>query len=226
MLSNSKELFEKLNERLQAEDCHLCLTCVGGFVLNHFEIRATHDIDSFYKTTPKIESIIKNVGDKYNLNQEDELWINNSVSNLNKKPPENICDTIYEFSNLKVMIPPLEYIAGMKFNSGREQDMRDIGSIIQKLQINDPDILENKLVQYGFGNIDESMVLEAFGIAHGMDWLEQYYIANQEKIIKKSENGIGCKLPKKKNKAHSLTVENDFAGMKTYENMNDFEFIN
>lgn len=188
MLEQEYNLFKELNRRLEQEDLDLTITCVGGFVMSHYGMRTTHDIDGFYKATKKIESIIKDVGDKYKVNTEDELWLNNSVQNMNDIPPGEICSVLYEFSNLKVLTPSLDYIACMKLRSAREQDILDVASIIRYLEIKAPEVIEKKLKEYGFGSVDESLILESFGQAYGMDWLEKYYIENEKKINKKIKN--------------------------------------
>lgn len=109
--------------------------------------------------------------------------LNNSVQNMNVKPPENICKPLYEFSNLKVLAPPLDYIAGMKLVSAREQDIQDVAFILQKLKITSPDAFRKTLSEYGFSSIDESLLLESFGLAYGMEWLEKYYIDHEEEIL-------------------------------------------
>ena len=61
----------------------------------------------------------------------------------------------------------------------------DVAEIIRKQRIPNPEELEEKLKDYGFDSIDESLILEAFGLAYGFEWLEKYYIANEERINKK-----------------------------------------
>lgn len=182
MLKNEREIFEALNEGLKENDIFLTVICVGGFVLSHYGIRGTMDVDGFYRTSKKTEDIIRSVGEKFHINREDELWLNHSVQNMNEEPPEEICRIVYEFSHLKVLIPPLDYIAGMKLYSAREQDVEDVAAVIRKLSLKSPDRLRKKLASYGLNRIDESILLEAFGLAYGMQWLEQYYVANEEKI--------------------------------------------
>ena len=188
MIKNESRVFESLNRHLEKEKMSLTIICVGGFVLNHYGMRATMDVDAFYRTTKKLTAIIKAVGDEFNLNTAEELWLNNSVQNMNRTPPEAICETLYTFSNLKVLIPPLLYIAGMKLSSARGQDIEDVGSIIKKLGIRSPDALSEQLYAYGFAQTDESLLLEAFGVAYGMKWLEDYYIQHEDEINRRIRN--------------------------------------
>ena len=185
MIRNDEKLFQELNARLAKEGLSLTIICVGGYVLNRYGMRTTKDIDAFYADTQKINKIIYEIGNEYQVNTGDELWLNNSVQNMNRRPPEEICETLYDFSNLKVLSPPLDYIAGMKISSARGQDVEDVASIIKKLSIKDPDKLSQALKKYGFGDIDNSLMLEAFGLAYGMDWLEKYYIKHEKEILSK-----------------------------------------
>ena len=189
MIKNGYKVFESLNRHLKKEKMSLTVICVGGFVLNHHGMRATMDVDAFYQSTKKLTSAIKAVGEEFDLNTADELWLNNSVQNMNRAPSEEICEVLYTFSNLKVLIAPLDYVAGMKLVSARVQDVEDAGSIIKKLGIRFPEELSAKLYTYGFGQIDESLLLEAFGIAYGMKWLEDYYIQHEEEINQAIRNG-------------------------------------
>ncbi len=185
-MDNSEyDLFNELNKRLEQENIDLTIICVGGFVMSHYGMRTTHDIDGFYNASRRIEKIIKEVGEKYHANTEDELWLNNSVQNMNAIPPESICSTLYSFSNLNVLTPPLDYIACMKLQSAREQDISDVAEILRYLNINDPAYVEKKLSEYKIGPVDESLILESFGRAYGMDWLEKYYTEHEAEILGK-----------------------------------------
>ena len=47
MLNREEEIFNELNHRLQKKNIDLTVICVGGFVLIHYGLRTTHDIDFF-----------------------------------------------------------------------------------------------------------------------------------------------------------------------------------
>ena len=134
--NKEKEIFEELNSKLVEINQQLEIICAGGYILDRCELRSTEDIDAFYNTNEQINKAIEEVGTKYKINPKDELWLNNSIQSLNKKPPLNICQNIYNFSNLKVMIPPLDYIVCMKLKSARTQDISDVSKLIIKLNIN------------------------------------------------------------------------------------------
>ena len=110
------------------------------------------------------------------------LWLNNNFANMNNAPPENICEMLYQFSNLIVYVAPIRYVLGMKLESGREQDLKDIGLIIQHEDFKDPFELFDQLQQQGFSRIDFSMLLEGFSYAYGMDWLEKFYKEHEKQL--------------------------------------------
>jgi len=87
-----------------------------------------------------------------------------------------------KYSNLDILIPKLEYILGMKEAAGREQNVDDIAHIVIKLNDTDPIGMARTLKTLGF-NPDISTLLDGYGRAYGMDWLEQYYVKNEKKII-------------------------------------------
>ena len=178
-----KAAFTELNEKLKEENVALTVICAGGFVLSHHGLRTTKDVDGFYRSSSAVEKAIAEVGDKLNLNTEEELWLNNSVMNLNPMPSEDICDLLYDFSNVKVFLVPLAYIAGMKLKSGRKKDLLDVADIIKLLKTEDPMGFSEELRKIGFAEIDGSLVLEAFGTAYGMDWLQEYFQEHAEEII-------------------------------------------
>ena len=170
---DKKVLFEALNTELAKENIDLEIICVGGFVLEYYNLRGTQDVDAFYQEDAKIRSIIEKVGDDFDVNEPDELWLNNNVANMNKIPPLSICEKTFSYSNLTVFVPPLSYILGMKLDSGRDRDRQDAGEIIKLVKIRSIKDVITKLKEYGF-QPDISMVLEVFEIAYGMEWLAEY----------------------------------------------------
>lgn len=176
-----QKLFEELNIALAENQIKLSIICVGGFVLEHHGLRATQDIDAFYQENQTLREIIAHIGEKHHINT-DELWLNNSVANMNDIPPENICEMLYQFSNLIVYVAPIRYVLGMKLESGREQDLKDIGLIIQHEDFKDPFELFDQLRGQGFSRIDFSMLLEGFSYAYGMDWLEKFYKKHEKQL--------------------------------------------
>jgi len=77
----------------------------------------------------------------------------------------------------------ITYLMGMKFESARVQDLSDISTILKHDNNNEPFKLRAKLIDMGF-NIDISLLLEAYGAAHGMEWLENFYRSNETELFK------------------------------------------
>ncbi len=70
---DKKILFEALNTELAKENIVLEIICVGGFVLEYYNLRGTQDVDAFYQEDTKIRSIIAKVGGDFGANEPDEL---------------------------------------------------------------------------------------------------------------------------------------------------------
>lgn len=174
--------FELLNEELAKEGLNLALICVGGFVLEQHGFRTTQDIDAFYIEIPKINEVIYRVGQQLGLNTSEDVWLNNSVANLNLRPPFEFCEVLYSFENLTVYTVSLDYLLGMKLTSAREQDLIDVGEIIRFRGLSSPITLYKFLKKTGFKTVDFAYILEGFNIAYGMDWLRDYFEKHQEEL--------------------------------------------
>ncbi|HFI0537094.1 TPA: potassium transporter peripheral membrane component, partial [Streptococcus suis] len=85
------------------------------------------------------------------------------------------------FSNLKILVPPLTYILGMKLESGRDRDKQDAGEIVKLEEIKSIKEIHQKLKEFGF-HLDISIVLEVFEIAYGMKWLAKYLREHTEEF--------------------------------------------
>ena len=73
----------------------------------------------------------------------------------------------------------------MKSTSSREQDLNDVAEIVKHENLQDPIELLQKLIKIEF-DIDISILLDVFGTAYGIDWLENYYKENESEISKYS----------------------------------------
>jgi len=174
-------VFVRLNNDLSVIDQSLEIVCVGGYVMQLHGYRGTADIDAFFESNASIKEIIRKVGDEFEINSPDELWLNNSVSNKNPIPPPWHREEVYRFSHLTVMKVDIIYLLGMKLESGREQDLRDVAAIVKDNNDKQPLKLFSKLKEIGF-NLDISVVIDAFEQVHGMEWLERFYIANESDL--------------------------------------------
>lgn len=56
---DKKILFKALNTELAKENISLDIICVGGFVLEYYNLRGTQDVDTFYQEGVNIRQMIK-----------------------------------------------------------------------------------------------------------------------------------------------------------------------
>lgn len=178
---DAEKLFSDLNEELAKSGLTLDLLCVGGFVLEYHNMRSTEDIDAFYQESSDLIECIDKVGKENGISESEERWLNNSVSNLNRKPPESVCHEILSYSNLTVTIPSLIYMLGMKLESARKRDIKDAGVIIRSERFEELLDTAKSLEDLGF-QIDFSVLMEAFEIAYDMEWLTEYLDEHIEEI--------------------------------------------
>jgi len=176
-------VFNLMNEELSQVGRTLLLICAGGYVMQLNGYRGTLDVDAFYESSKTIEAIIRKVGDTFGINKPDELWLNNSIANMNPRPSDEHCEPVYQFSNLIVKAVSIKYLIGMKLASGREQDLMDVGDILKENRNEKPFELLSELVDMRF-DIDISGLLDAYEKAYGMDWLDEFYVNNQDYLRK------------------------------------------
>ena len=93
------------------------------------------------------------------------------------------CEMVNELPNLEEKVDNINYLVGMKLMSGREQDLMDVGDILKKDRNEKPFELLSKLSGMKFV-IDISELLDAYEKAHGLDWLDEFYVNNQEELRK------------------------------------------
>jgi len=176
-------IFKRLNSELIAIGQSLELICVGGYVMQFHGYRGTVDVDAFFESSVAIDIAIRKVGDEFNINSPDELWLNNSVASKNSTPPPQYRELVHEYSHLVVMKVKLKYLLGMKLDSERVQDIRDVAIILKDNDYKQPFELFAELKNMGF-NIDIAVLLDAYEQAYGMAWLEQFYIDNESELQK------------------------------------------
>lgn len=78
---DKKVLFEALNTELAKENIDLEIICVGGFVLEYYNLRGTQDVDAFYQEDAKIRSIIEKVLQIWNrgFSIHQKTWLKDMV---------------------------------------------------------------------------------------------------------------------------------------------------
>jgi len=174
-------VFNMLNDKLSEVNIMLELVCAGGYVMQLHGYRGTVDIDAFYTTNAVIESIVRKVGDAFGINKPDELWLNNSISNMNPEPPAEYCEVVHQFSNLIVKAVDENYLIGMKLTSARGQDMKDVAEIVKRRSNIQPFELLSMLCTMNF-DVDISLILDAFEMVRGMDWLDEFYREHEAEL--------------------------------------------
>lgn len=179
---NFERVFERLNEELLHIGQSVELVCAGGYVMQLHGYKATADVDAFFQTNAAIDAAIKKVGDEFGINMPDELWLNNNIAGMNPLPPAKHQELVHNFSNLTVKAVDTVYLMGMKLTSLRERDIIDLKTIIKHSAGLAPLRLYSDLTAIGF-SVDISAVLEAFGGAFGMEWLEGYYLEHEAEIV-------------------------------------------
>lgn len=166
--------FSALDRRLAALSEHLEVIVVGGAVLQMEGIRATEDVDAFYRSTAAVEKAIRDVERELGYGRKEEAWLNGSVANLNPSPPSGMCPVVFSGTALTVRAAPLDYVALMKLASGREKDVSDVAAIVKTLGVTDPGRITDRAREYGFAEPDEPLVTEAFWRAYGDEWLVEH----------------------------------------------------
>ena len=145
--------------------------------------KTTADVDAFFKSSEAIDAIIRKVGEEFSINKPDELWLNDSIARMNPEPPEKYCTLVCQFSNLTIKAVDIVYLMGMKLVSGREQDLIDVGTVLKNDKNEQPFDLLSKLTSMGF-IIDISGLIDAYEKAHGMVWLDDFYVKNEAELRK------------------------------------------
>jgi len=176
-------VFKRLNDELAKINQPLELICAGGYVMQLHGYKATVDVDAFFKTNVQIDDVIRKIGNEFGINQPDELWLNNSIANLNPEPPSNHQELVHQYSHLVVKAVDIAYLTGMKLESGRNRDLIDVATIIKDNKGKELFELMATLESIGF-NVDISAVLEVYGLAHGEGWLSKFYTDNEARLQK------------------------------------------
>ena len=178
-----KPVFMMLNDELFKINEMLELICAGGYVMQLHGYRGTADVDAFYKSNAVIDSIIRKVGDEFGINKPDELWLNNSILNMNPVPPNDYCEIVHQYTNLTVKAVDITYLIGMKLISARGQDLLDVADIVKNSKNLQPFELLSRVNDMKF-DIDISILLDVFGRAYGMEWLDKFYRENESELRK------------------------------------------
>ena len=75
------------------------------------------------------------------------------------------------------------YLMGMKFNSARGQDIKDLTQIVKSNNEFRPFDILSGLREMSF-DVDIAILLDVFEGARGMEWLEGFYRENEAELSK------------------------------------------
>lgn len=175
-----QKLFFRLNQKLAGSNLTLRLHCVGGFVLEYYGLKATNDIDAFYESSEKIDYLIKEVGEEFNVGTSKESWLNHAVGRVMSISSEKNQIVIFQDTNLSVTISSLESVLIDKLQAGRTKDIWDVAKIMQYLEITQPDGLLKLMMKHSEGETDPAIILEAYSIAYGKEALKEYLRKNPD----------------------------------------------
>jgi len=128
------ELFAELNRELAEQRIFGEVGVVGGaaMVLAFNARESTKDVDAVFSPTSLIRSIVEKIADERGLQQG---WLNDGCKGFMFVEPDRI--NILQLSNLRVWMPPAEYLLAMKCHAARfdSHDREDVVFLIEHLGI-------------------------------------------------------------------------------------------
>jgi hypothetical protein len=128
------ELFEALNDELQAKDVRGEIGICGGAVMCLvFNAReSTKDVDAIFEPTREIREASKSVAAKLGVPED---WLNDAAKGyFLSQPPVH---DVVELSHLRVWAPQADYMLAMKCHSARfdSHDIDDVRFLLKHLGI-------------------------------------------------------------------------------------------
>lgn len=127
------ELFNQLNDDLRSQGLkgELCLYGGAAMCLVYQARPSTKDIDAVFAPTQQMREAIRRVGEANHLPPD---WINDGVKGF---VVEHRRTTFRELSNLRVLVPPADYLLAMKALAARVDatDRQDVEVLVRALKI-------------------------------------------------------------------------------------------
>jgi hypothetical protein len=127
-----KQHLSELNEELRVMDVKGELCLYGGVMALVYDARPnTDDVDAIFKPVRHIRRAAGRIAERHNLPKG---WLNYGVKMFLVPHEQRV---LFDMSNLKVYIPPGEYLLAMKALSARAnlRDRGDIKTLIEKLSV-------------------------------------------------------------------------------------------
>jgi hypothetical protein len=129
-----KQYLSELNEELRLMDVKGEVCLYGGAVMALvYDARPnTEDVDAVFKPIRYIRRAARRIAERHRLPKG---WLNHAVKMFLVPHEQRI---LFDMSNLKVYVPPGEYLLAMKMLSARVNltDRSDIKTLIAKLRLN------------------------------------------------------------------------------------------
>lgn len=151
-----ERLLRDLNARLEKRDVTGEICIFGGAVMIlAWEARElTRDVDAVMKPPEEIKSAVRDVAGSNSLDKPVPAdWLNDGVKGyIDRSPDPDSQKLVYDFSHLRVMRPPAEYLLAMKAQSARvgeeEKDRDDLEFIMNNTDIKDPNEVKEIVRKY------------------------------------------------------------------------------
>lgn len=137
---NAKKIYDllvEINIELQKRDTQGEILLCGGAVMclvYHARV-STRDVDAIFAPSQIIRDIVRNIGQKHNLEED---WLNDAVKGFISSPlPKR---ELYLLSHLKVFIPEPSYLLAMKCLAARFDsfDQEDTIFLVRYLELKNP----------------------------------------------------------------------------------------
>jgi hypothetical protein len=132
-----KQYLGELNDELRAIDVKGEICLYGGAVMCLvYDARpATKDVDAVFKPTREIREAAGRVAAAHNLKSD---WLNDAVKGFVVSHPQRV---LFDFSNLKIYVPPPDYLLAMKSLAARvdTEDVPDVKLLIDRLGLRKPE---------------------------------------------------------------------------------------
>lgn len=127
----------ELNDELRLMDIKGEVSLYGGAVMClAFKARpATKDVDAIFEPIREIRRAAQRIADRHHLRKD---WMNMAVKMFLVKHKKHV---LFDFPNLKVLVPDGDYLFAMKVLAGRAEtdDLNDIRFLLDKLKITSVD---------------------------------------------------------------------------------------
>jgi len=130
-----EQYLREVNDELAAQNVKGEICLYGGAVMCLvFKARpATKDVDAIFEPVKFIRGAITKIAERHNLRQD---WLNLAVKMFVVKHEKQI---LFALPNLKVFIPPADYLLAMKILAARAdtEDVLDIEFLLKELNLNE-----------------------------------------------------------------------------------------